>query len=266
MSNLKVAIVQTQQFWEDKTTNLTHFDALLKTQLKASIDVLVFPEMFHTGFTMSASKLAENMSNSSGIEWLRSKSIELDCLCIASLIVEQDNQYYNRMVAIHPNGQIDHYDKIHLFSLAKEDEYYTPGISKTIVNFRGWKLLLQVCYDLRFPENSRNTAQKNGEFDFDALIYIANWPERRISHWNALLPARSIENQCYTIAVNRIGNDNNDLHYNGSSQIIDAMGDYVLKPVYDKEKVSTHLLSIDSLHETRRKLAFLKDRKLKLSN
>jgi omega-amidase len=261
MSDLKVALVQTQQFWEDKTANLAHFDVLLSSELKESIDVLVFPEMFHTGFTMNAKILAENMEDSLGLNWLKTKAKKLDCLCVASLIITENGQFYNRMVAIHPDGKTDFYDKIHLFSLAQEDEYYTPGSTKTVVNFRGWRLLLQVCYDLRFPENSRNAVQKNGEFNFDAVIYVANWPERRIKHWDALLVARAIENQCYTIAVNRVGEDFNALNYNGSSQIVDPMGSFLIKPIHDQESITTQVLSLQLLGDTRQKIPFLKDRK-----
>lgn len=261
MSDLKVALVQTQQFWEDKTANLQHFNSLLASELSESVDVLIFPEMFHTGFTMNTAALAENMDNSIGLNWLKNKSKAYDCLCLASLIITENERYFNRMVAVHPNGKVDHYDKIHLFSLAKEDEHYAPGNEKTIVEFRGWKLLLQVCYDLRFPENSRNSVQQNGDFEFDAIIYVANWPERRIAHWDKLLPARAIENQCYVLAVNRVGSDNNQLDYNGSSQIIDALGDYLVLPFIDNQGIKTAHISKEKLSEVRQKLTFLKDRK-----
>jgi predicted amidohydrolase len=266
MSDLKVALVQTQQIWENKNANLQHFDALLTSELSESIDVLIFPEMFHTGFTMNAKNLAENMEDSIGLNWLKAKAKNHDCLCIASLIIEEHGQYFNRMVAVHPEGKIDYYDKIHLFSLAKEDEHYSPGTVKTIVEFRGWKLLLQVCYDLRFPENSRNSVKQNGEFAFDAIIYVANWPERRIAHWDALLPARAIENQCYVVAVNRVGQDASSLIYNGSSQVVDALGNYLVGQSKQIEVVITNSLTMKNLEDVRQKLAFLKDRKLHLKH
>jgi omega-amidase len=262
MSDLKVALVQTQQYWEDKNANFVHFDALLEAEIHEAIDVLIFPEMFHTGFTMNAKELAESMDNSPGLDWLSSKSKKYNCLCVASLIINENGQYFNRMVAVHPDGKIDYYDKINLFSLAKEDEYYTAGKTKTIVQFRGWKLLLQVCYDLRFPENARNSVQNEENFEYDAIIYVANWPERRIAHWEKLIPARSIENQCFTIAVNRVGEDNNALFYNGSSQIVDPMGEYILSPEYHDVKAQVRTLSRALLVDTRKKLAFLKDRRI----
>jgi predicted amidohydrolase len=261
MSDLKVAMVQTQQYWEDKKANLQHFDTLLTSELHESIDVLIFPEMFHTGFTMNAKNLAENMEDSLGLIWLKTKAKKHDCLCIASLIIEEQGKYFNRMVAVHPEGKIDYYDKIHLFSLAKEDEHYSPGTARTKVEFRGWKLLLQVCYDLRFPENSRNSVQKDGSFEFDAIIYVANWPERRVAHWDALLPARAIENQCYVIAVNRVGQDANSLTYNGSSQVIDALGFYVVEPFKQIEAINIGSLTMKNQEDIRQKLPFLKDRK-----
>jgi len=262
MSDLKVALVQTQQFWEDKTKNLQHFDTLLSAQLSESVDVLIFPEMFHTGFTMNAAALAEKMEDSMGLNWLKIKAKSYDCLCVASLIIAENEHYFNRMVAVHPNGNVDYYDKIHLFSLAKEDEHYSPGTTKTIVEFRGWKLLLQVCYDLRFPENCRNNISIDGTFAYDAIIFVANWPERRIAHWDKLLPARAIENQCYALALNRVGSDDNQLQYNGSSQIIDAMGQYKQAPILNKEIVSVSCLSQSDLDSVRHSLAFLKDRKV----
>lgn len=262
MSDLKVALVQTQQFWEDKSANLQHFDSLLTAHLSESIDVLIFPEMFHTGFTMSAEVLAESMEDSMGLNWLKTKANSYDCLCVASLIIKENQHYFNRMVAVHPDGNVDHYDKIHLFSLAKEDEYYAPGDKKTVVVFRGWKLLMQVCYDLRFPENSRNIVSADGTFAYDAIIYVANWPERRIAHWDKLLPARAIENQCVVFAVNRVGSDNNKLEYSGSSQIIDAMGHYKQEPMLHKEIVANTVVSRSELDNIRHSLAFLKDRKV----
>ncbi len=261
MSDLKVALVQTQQFWEDKTANLQHFNSLLTSELSEPVDVLIFPEMFHTGFTMNTAALAESMDDSMGLNWLKTKAKACDCLCVASLIVKENEHYFNRMVAVHPDGNSEHYDKIHLFSLAKEDEHYAPGYKKTIVEFRGWKLLLQVCYDLRFPENCRNSILDNQHYAYDAIIYVANWPERRIAHWDKLLPARAIENQCYVLAVNRVGSDNNQLNYNGSSQLIDALGDYLVPPIIDNQGIKTAHISKEKLSEVRQKLAFLKDRK-----
>ena len=265
MQNINITLVQTKQFWEDKIKNLEHFAWLLEKQLSHQTDIIVFPEMFHTGFTMNAALLAEKMEDSLGIDWLRKTAKFKNALCIASLIIEENGQFYNRMVAVHPNGKIEHYDKVHLFTLAKEDEHFSSGNKRTIVEFRGWKILLQVCYDLRFPENARNSVSSFGNFEFDAIIYVANWPERRITHWDKLLPARAIENQCFVIAVNRVGADANNLEYNGSSQIIDALGNYVLNPIQCEESVQSIDLKHDNLEDTRSKLKFLKDRNQRIN-
>jgi len=261
MSDLKVALVQTSQFWEDKNRNLLHFDQLLENQLNEKVDMLVFPEMFHTGFTMNAANLAETMTDSIAIDWLKEKAKHFECLTVASLIIKENGKFFNRMLAVQPSGSIQYYDKRHLFTLANEDKYYAAGNMNTIVEFRGWRILLQVCYDLRFPENSRNSVSLSGEFDFDLICYVANWPERRIAHWNVLLPARAIENQCCVVAVNRLGSDENALTYNGCSQAISALGEFCLHPIENLEIVKIISLSMDQLLETRSKLPFLKDKR-----
>lgn len=261
MRNLKITLVQTNQFWEDKTSNLKHFDALLQNNLTEETDIIVFPEMFHTGFTMNVEVLAEEMTNSPGIDWLKNLAADKNTLCIASLIIQESERYFNRMVAIFPNGNVAHYDKIHLFTLAKEHEHFSPGKTRKTIEFRGWKIHLQVCYDLRFPENARNSVSNEDGYEYDLLLYVANWPERRIAHWDKLLPARAIENQCFVAAVNRIGEDATGLTYNGSSQVINALGDFEISPIKDKEEVVTISLNHNSLLETRTKLNFLKDRK-----
>jgi len=261
MQDLTVSLVQTQQFWEDKSKNLAHFEQLLNEQLQTPTDVIVFPEMFHTGFTMQVESLAEEMHTSMGIAWLKKIAKEKDALCLASLIIRDSGAYFNRMVAVFPDGELAHYDKIHLFTLAKEDQHFSPGTKRNIIQYKGWKMLLQICYDLRFPENARNSVLSDGTFEFDAIIYVANWPERRVGHWNALLPARAIENQCYVVAVNRVGHDENKLTYNGCSQVISALGDFEILPMDSDEKIESVKLSAESLSETRSKLAFLKDKK-----
>jgi predicted amidohydrolase len=261
MRDLKITLVQTNQFWEDKKSNLKHFDALLEKNLTEETDLIVFPEMFHTGFTMNVEVLAEEMTNSVGIDWLKHMAVSRNALCVASLIIKESGCYFNRMVAIFPNGSLEHYDKIHLFTLAGEDKHFSPGEARKTIEFRGWKIHLQVCYDLRFPENARNSFSNEAGFEYDLLLYVANWPERRIAHWDKLLPARAIENQCFVAAVNRIGVDAHGLIYNGSSQVINALGDFEISPIKNKEEVVIARLCYNSLLETRTKLNFLKDRK-----
>jgi predicted amidohydrolase len=262
MQDLTVSLVQTHQFWEDKAKNLAHFEDLLNKHLHCPTDVIVFPEMFHTGFSMNTELLAEEMKNSVGIQWLSKVAKERDALCLASLIVKDSGGYFNRMVAVFPNGDLEYYDKIHLFTLANEDKNFSAGQKRKIVTYRGWRILLQVCYDLRFPENARNSFLADGTFEFDTIVYVANWPARRIAHWNLLLPARAIENQCYVLAVNRVGEDENELSYTGCSQIITPLGEYILEPKFEIEGVFTFSLNKEMLSDTRSKLAFLKDRKI----
>lgn len=255
MQDLTISLVQTHQFWEDKQQNFLHFEKLL-SELQPT-DVLVFPEMFHTGFTMKAAEMAESM-NGEGIQWLTKQAKKLNTAVVASLIIGEDEKFFNRMVFIEPTGQIHTYDKRKLFTLAKEDKHYSHGTENTIVNYKGWKILLQVCYDLRFPEQCRNKLNNSGEPAYDLLLYVANWPNRRSLHWKTLLQARAIENQCYVAGVNRVGKDANELEYSGDSSIIDALGD-LKKQVANKEEIIQYSLNKKELQEIREKLAFLKD-------
>lgn len=261
MSDLVVAGVQSRQFWEDKCKNLEHFENLLERSDLSDVDVLLFPEMFHTGFTMNAKPLAETMSQSEGVDWLKTVSARYKCLTIASLIIEEDGLFYNRMVAVFPNGQLEKYDKMHLFSLAGEEKVFSPGMTEKILEFKGWRIKLQVCFDLRFPEGARNGIGKDGKPLYDLLVYNANWPTRRIKHWDILVPARAVENQCYVLAVNRIGTDGNGIEYDGHSQLVDAQGEVLQKYENSEEIVFTSVLSRTGLESLREKLAFLKDRK-----
>lgn len=256
MQNLKTTLVQTKQFWEDKSANLSHFESHL-SQIDQPTDVIVLPEMFHTSFTMNAKGMAENMDGE-GISWLKTQAKNHDAAIVASLIIEENGDYFNRMVFVTPTGKTSWYNKRKLFGPGKEDQHYKPGQENTIVDYKGWKLLLQVCYDLRFPENVRNSVIQN-KYDYDAIIYVANWPEKRSLHWKILLQARAIENQCYVIGVNRVGTDANDLSYSGDSCIISPLG-YVEQYSSHEEILLNDMLEAYVLKETREKLPFLKDR------
>jgi omega-amidase len=256
MQNLTVTLIQTNQHWEDKKKNLTHFEAHL-AELSQQTDIIIFPEMFHTGFTMSAREMAEDMDGL-GISWLKQVAQKYDCAVVASLIIKESVNYFNRMVFITPDGAIQYYDKRKLFTLANEHVHYAAGDSNVIVKYKGWKILLQICYDLRFPEQCRNRVKDNGEFLYDLLLYVANWPERRSHHWRTLLAARAIENQCYVAAVNRVGTDANQLNYVGDSMVINALGELLLYEQHE-EKVASTQLDAAALIDVRGKLAFLKD-------
>ncbi len=255
MQDLAVSLVQTQQFWEEKQQNFQHFEKLLENL--EPTDILIFPEMFHTGFTMNAQEMAESMDGE-GMQWLIHQAKRLETAVAASLIIFEDGKYFNRMVFIAPSGEVDTYDKRKLFTLAKEDEHYSSGMKNTIITYKGWKILLQVCYDLRFPEQCRNKVNDFQVPDYDVLLYVANWPSRRRLHWKTLLQARAIENQCYAIGVNRVGTDANGLEYSGDSSVIDALGT-IQGQLTNDEGIIRVVLRQEELNETRTKLNFLKD-------
>jgi predicted amidohydrolase len=173
------------------------------------------------------------------------------------LIIKEGQFVFNRGVFISPDGQVNTYDKRKSFGLGGEDQYFTAGENQTIVAFKDWKINLQICYDLRFPELCRNQ-HKDGQAVYDVLLYVANWPSKRILHWDSLLQARAIENQCYVLACNRVGKDANQLNYNGHSQAIDMLGNEVLAPQEQEGLFVVHI-SAESLQEGRRNLPFLKD-------
>lgn len=258
MQDIKVTLIQAKQEWEDKEVNLTHFNKMLN-EIETPTDLIVLPEMFQTAFTMNAGEMAETMDGQS-LTWLKQKSREKEAAITASLVIEEDGSYYNRMVFVTPDLEVQYYNKRKLFTLAKEDEHYDSGNENTIVEYKGWKILLQVCYDLRFPEVARNKV-KDGQFDYDAIIYVANWPEKRSLHWKVLLQARAIENQCFVIGVNRVGEDANELSYSGDSCLISPLGEVEQYHAYD-EIIMSDMLEVDLLKETRSKLPFLRDREV----
>ena len=257
MQNLKVILLQTEQFWEEKQENLKHFEKKLSA-ISGSPDLIVLPEMFHTGFSMNSSKLAETMDGL-GMQWLKEQASKYQAAIVASLIIKENERYFNRMVFVEPNGDVQHYDKRKLFGLAKEDHYFSAGKSNTIVTYKGWKIALQVCYDLRFPALVNNQLDEQGVPTFDLIIYVANWPQKRSLHWKTLLQARAIENQCFVVAVNRVGSDANDLDYSGDSSVFNALGD-VLAYESGKEALLEVSLTKSSLNEIRSRLPFLKDK------
>jgi omega-amidase len=256
MQDLRISLVQANQIWEDKSANLRHYEELLGN-MKEPTDLILLPEMFQTGFSMNTIGLAEKMEDSSSISWLKQQAKEKNAAFYTSLIIAENGNYYNRGVFVEPNGKITSYDKRKLFGMADESTFFTAGSKEVIVNYLGWKINLQICYDLRFPENIRN-----GEIEeqpiYDLLLYVANWPERRIHHWSTLLPARAIENQCYVAGLNRVGADNLGLIYNGQSKIINLLGEEISN-LCNNESVYTLSISYSELNELRVKLPFLRD-------
>jgi omega-amidase len=257
MQDLRVALVQAHQVWEDKHANLNHFSALL-TAIE-QVDLILLPEMFQTGFSMNAELLAEEMSDSSSIKWLKELAFNQNAAVYTSMIVRENNSFFNRGLFVEPNGTITIYDKRKTFGLAGEDLTYASGSEEKIVQYKNWNIQLQICYDLRFPEIVRNRMTSNQTIAYDVILYVANWPARRNEHWKALLKARAIENQCYVAAVNRIGEDANGLSYSGDSVVIDALGAVDFCEAANEE-VKIVTLTKENLNATRELLPFLKDR------
>lgn len=256
MQDLKISSIQCNQIWEDRQGNFICFEELLK-DVQSPVDIIVFPEMFQTSFTMNVEKLAETMDGES-MNWLKNKAKKHECAITASLIIKEDANYYNRMVFVQEDGSVQYYNKRKLFTFSDEDQYYTPGNTKKIIEYKGWKIFLQVCYDLRFPEMSKNKVE-NDNYDYDLLINVANWPAKRSLHWKTLLQARAIENQAYLMGVNRVGENDKGLKYSGDSSLIGADGT-IINTISEEEKVINNTLSYETLKLTRKLFPFLKDR------
>ncbi|MEJ7557736.1 MAG: nitrilase family protein [Pedobacter sp.] len=252
ISNLKITIFQAYLFWENIDKNLQNLALRLSMGIKEKTDVIILPEMFNTGFSMNAVALSEEM-NGKTMQWMAETATKYDCVVTGSLIIKENELYYNRLIWMQPDGAFSFYNKRHLFGLSEEDKNYQPGTENVIVELKGWKIRLAICYDLRFPVWLRN---KNKEYD--VLLLVASWPDKRTTHWNALIPARAIENQSYVIAVNRVGHDGKEVYHSGHSQCIDPMG----KTIYYKpedEDLYTFSIGYDDLVKTRNSFPFLKD-------
>ncbi len=252
MENLKTAIIQADLFWEDAEKNRKLFSEKIEA-IPEKVDLIILPEMFSTGFSMNAKNLAEPAKGPT-FKWMQETAISYQAAVTGSVIIEENENFYNRLFFIFPNGEFKKYDKRHTFTLAKENETYTAGKERLIVEYKGWKICPLICYDLRFPVWARNTE------DFDLLIYVANWPETRIHAWDILLQARAIENMCYCIGVNRTGPDGNDYQYNGHSNLYDCLGKAI--GVKQDAAAFTQCFNLDKTEmlETRKKLKFLQDR------
>ena len=249
-TSLRLTLVQSHLHWEDKNANLRQFEEKL-AGLREPTDLIILPEMFTTGFTMNAHSMAEP-TNGPALDWMAAQATRLDAVITGSCIVEDAGNYYNRLLWVRPDGTFEQYDKRHLFTLAGEHETYTAGQQRLTVDINGWKAVPLICYDLRFPVWARNT---NG---YDLLIYVANWPEMRRQAWRTLLSARAIENQAYTIGVNRIGVDGLDYPYTGDSSAFNFAGEELLHTAR-QEGLYTLSLSYEAQQKFRQKLQFLPD-------
>ncbi len=253
MDNLKITVFQGYLFWENTDKNLQNISLRLSGGIREKTDLIILPEMFSTGFTMDAERLAEQMDGKT-MKWMHDVAKQYDCVVTGSIIIKDNDKYYNRLIWMRTDGTYEHYDKRHLFALGKEHNTYTAGTQKLFVELNGWRICPVVCYDLRFPVWLRNLAEN----PYDLLIVVANWPERRAMHWRTLLPARAVENQAYVIGVNRVGHDGNEVYHSGDSTCIDPNGNVVYYK-RDEDDVYTFSIIGDEVKKARRALPFLKD-------
>jgi omega-amidase len=272
MSTLTITTIQSDLRWENKAANLQRFEEIIYN-ITEPTEVVVLPEMFSTGFSMKPRGLAEKMDGPT-LAWMKTVAAKKRVILTGSIIIEEAGHYFNRMIWMLPNGSYGYYDKRHRFAYAGENEQYTAGHKRLIASVKGWKVLLLVCYDLRFPVWSRQTPgaedsrvgeeetvvgdETGAELEYDLIIYVANWPERRNLAWKTLLQARAIENQSYVVGVNRVGMDGNNIYHSGDSMVVDPLGE-VLYQVSNKETVCTHILQKERLEEVRSRFPFWRD-------
>jgi len=248
MQDLTVTIIQTDLYWEDTEANLARFETIL-SRLTAATDLVVLPEMFNTGFTMNTDFCAETMEGKA-VRWLQDKALEINCILTGSVLIKEGSKYFNRMIWMRPDGTYEFYNKRHLFRMAGEHKKIAQGNDKKTIYYKDWDINLQLCYDLRFPVWCKNNFTK-GAFDYDLMIFIANWPEARKHAFNTLLQARAIENQSYVIGVNRIGTDGAGKTYSGDSAIVGPDGKEIVRIQSNKEDIATISLSMEDLKHLR---------------
>jgi predicted amidohydrolase len=251
MNNLIITLIQADLAWEDPATNLANFSKKIAA-ISDATDLIILPEMFSTGFSMRPEKLAEPM-NGETVAWMKEMARKKKCVIAGSFICSENEKYFNRLVWMRSDGTYSVYDKKHLFSMGDENNHYSSGSKKIIEEIKGWKICPLICYDLRFPVWSRNKDK------YDLLIYVANWPERRAHPWKTLLLARAIENQCYVVGVNRIGEDGNKIVHSGDSAVINYKGEIISNILPDKEVIQTVSLNYAELEEFRKVFPVWKD-------
>lgn len=248
---MKIAFIQAPLAWENPKENRVYFESKIN-EIQLDVQIIVLPEMFTSGFTMNPERVAEGMEGET-LSWLKQLVASRNCAFMGSLVITEDYQFFNRFVFVAPSGNVEYYDKKHLFTLSGENVAYLAGKEKYIIEYLGWKICPLICYDLRFPVFSRNTE------DYDLLVYVASWPKTRVNAWDILLQARAVENMCYAVGVNRLGTDGNGYEYVGHSQAVDFLGHYLQEPT-QMEGSFVVTLNREKLLETRQKLGFLNDR------
>ncbi len=252
MSTLKLTLIQPHLYWEDKGANLTLLEQKI-LGLEESTEIVILPEMFNTGFSMRPELHAEPMDGPT-VQWMRRLAASQKIILTGSLMIQEGPHYFNRLIWMLPNGELGHYDKRHLFAFAGEDQHYTAGNKRLIASVKGWKINLQICYDLRFPVWARQAAAN----EYDVLVYVANGPEKRSPAWKTLLVARAIENQAFVVGVNRVGLDGNNIAHSGNSMVVSPLGE-VLYHSADHESVFQITLEREELTNTRMQFPFWKD-------
>lgn len=248
---LKITLVQTALEWENPKANRDRIEEIIHS-IQESTNLVILPEMFTTGFTMNAAPFAETMDGKT-VQWMLDLASKKNIAITGSLIIREKDNFYNRLLFVTPNGEIKTYDKKHLFTLANEQDTYTPGTEKLIVEYKGWRICPMICYDLRFPVWSRNVE------GYDVLLYVANWPQIRTKAWDVLLQARAIENVAYCIGVNRVGVDGKGFEYVGHSRVFDAIGTPLFKDKNESQSLINMTLNKERLIALRKKFQFLKD-------
>lgn len=262
---MKVTLIQSQLFWENREKNLNHFESLIHA-IREECQVILLPEMFTTGFSMNPKKVAEP-ANGPTLKWMQQVAKEKNAVVCGSVAVKDRENYFNRLFWVEPGGEFKTYNKRHLFRMGHEDQHYKAGAKKLITTVGEWKFCPLICYDLRFPVWSRNKfkskvkSQKSKEegWDYDVLIYVANWPEARTYAWKHLLIARAIENQCYVIGVNRVGKDGNGVNHSGESMVIGPKGEILNSVKSGEACVETLELNFETLTEFRKNFPVGKD-------
>lgn len=249
---MRVAIIQTNLHWEHKQANLELFDEKMN-QIEPNTDLILLPEMFTTGFTMRAKLFAEPL-NGNTATWMQKQAIAKQALVAGTFITFQNEQFFNTMALAYPDGRLEHYNKRHLFSYGNEHLHYSVGVQRQLLGYQDWQLSPMICYDIRFPVWLRRTPN----FNYDLMLVSANWPERRAYHWKQLLIARAIENQCFVIACNRVGNDGNDIYHSGYSCIINPMGE-VLQSLEHEEAILYQQLVKSDLTQWRSQFKAIED-------
>lgn len=255
MQDLKVAFIQSQLHWHNPSANRAMFEEKI-WEIDAPVDLIILPEMFTTGFSMDAAAQAEVM-NTTTVKWMQQIAAQSGAVVTGSVIIKDQGKYYNRLIWMRPDGSWIHYDKRHLFRNAGEHQFYLPGKEKLIVELKGWRICPLICYDLRFPVWSRNSFIDD-KAAYDLIIYVANWPDKRVNAWDSLLQARAIENLSYSIGVNRIGTDENNVDYCGHSAIYNFKGDIIHAPS-EKEETVIADLEYQPMKEFRSRFPFYLD-------